>query len=541
MEHGAVTPPRYPDGEIERGVKEVLDRHQVMAEEEYFPLVTARAKRKELGAFKRKLQALGYSEDAVARTLGIEGPYAMTRIGRELWPRYIIPGSEPLSVLIRLFLLSLPEPESLVREMIGQADLDLLRDLRLLSTDQPGHVRSPIAVYPVGPLFVATDWWREPRGGPETNSNRVMPLGRDSYGLARLIASSRGDAALDLCTGSGIGSLKAAMLFDRVMGVDINPRAVNFARFNALLNDLDNCSFEQGDLYGPIGDLRFDMITANPPFVPVPGDTELLYRDGGPGGEDVLREIVLGSSAHLKGHGTALIVTDLVGHRGTSYEQKLRGWLGTGSGFTAAVLRRPAETIYQYARNHLSHTAPFGISRAMFEWIDHYLAEGIEEVAGGYIVIRRSTEPATVITTVPIERAISRDVRSGFLEELLQRVEAASSHSVSNLRFTPRFQAGNTRLLPEGAAFSEVVLPYLVVSGIQAASRSDGNISLGTLLAAFREAGYTVGPRRSDELEHILNQLYVSGYLDALPAPPGEDPVGHVREREAAMKLWWSR
>jgi hypothetical protein len=519
----------------------VLDRHEVLAEEEFFPLVSARVKRHELAAFRNRLRALGYSEDAITRTLGIEGPYALTRMGRELWPRYVIPGNEPLSVLIRLFLLCLSEPEPLVREVLGEDDLELLRDLRLLSTDGPGHFRSPIALYPVGPLLVATDWWREPKGGPQTSLNRVMPLGRDSYGLARLIGSFSGDSALDLCTGSGVGALKAALAFDRVVGVDVNPRAINFARFNALLNDMDNCSFEQGDLYGPVGDRHFDTITANPPFVPVPGSTELLYRDGGASGEDVLREIVAGCSGHLKEQGVSLIVTDLVEHRGTSYEEKLTRWLGTNSGFTAAVLKRPAETIYQYASGHLSHTDPFGISPSMFEWIDHYQAEGIEEVARGYIAIRRSDQPETRIMTVPIDRAIGRDVGAGLVGELLHRVEAASSHPVSELRFSPRFHPGSVQLIPEGADLTQVRLPYLVVSGLQAAAQPDGTISLGALLAAFREAGHEVGPRRREDLEHILRDLYVSGYLDFVQAEPGEDPAARVRAHDAAMKMWWSR
>jgi hypothetical protein len=518
----------------------VLDGHEVFAEQEFFPLAAARAKRHELAAFRSKLRALGYSEHAISGTLGIEGAYALTRLGRELWPRYVIPGNEPLSVLIRLFLLCLSEPEPLVRDVLGADDLELLRDLRLLSTDGPGRLRSPIGLYPVGPLLVATDWWREPEGGPNTSLNRVMPLGRDSYGLARLISSSAGDAAVDLCTGSGVGALNAAMRFDRVLGVDVNPRAINFARFNALLNAIDNCSFEQGDLYGPVEDLRFDTITANPPFVPVPGSTELLYRDGGPSGEDVLREIVAGCSGHLKEHGVCLIVTDLVEHRGTSYEEKLRRWLGTDSGFIAAVLKRPAATIYQYANAHLSHTAPFGMSPAMFEWIDHYLAEGIEEVAQGYIAIRRNEQPGTRIMTVPIERAIGRDVGAGLIEELLQRVEAISSHPVSELRFASRFHPGNVQLIPEGADLTQVTLPYVVVSALQGAARQDGTISLGALLSAFRDAGHEVGPRRREDLEHMLRQLYVSGYLDSRPAVTGEDPAARAGAHEAAMKMWWS-
>jgi Methyltransferase small domain len=519
----------------------VVDRHTVLAEEEFFALAAARAKRHELAAFRSDLLVLGYAEDAVTRTLGIEGPHALTRTGRELWPRYIIPGDEPLSVLIRLFLLCLPEPEQVVRRVLGKDHLSLLRDLRLLSDDGAGQLRSPIGLYPVGSLLVATDWWREPKGGPDASSDRVMPLGRDSYGLARWTASASGVTAVDLCTGSGVGALTAAMRFDRVVGVDINPRAVNFARFNALLNGLGNCSFELGDLYGPVEDLRFDLITANPPFVPAPGSPGLLYRDGGPSGEDVLRQIVGGYSAHLKEHGVGFVVTDLVEHRGTRYEEKLTRWLGTDAGFSATVLKRPAETIFQYASSHLLHTAPSGVSPTMFEWIDHYRAEGIEEIARGYIAVGRSDRPGTRIITVPIERAIEREARNGLIEELLQRVEEVSFQRVTELRFSPRFQLGNVQLLPEGGDLTRRTLPYLVVSAMEIAARRDGAISLDALLAAFREAGFEVGSQRREDLERIVRQLYVSGSLDVVPAEPGVEPPPPAREHEAAMKMWWSR
>lgn len=76
--------------------------------------------------------------------------------------------------------------------------------------------------------------------------------------------------------------------------------------------------------------------------------------------------------------------------------------------------------------------------------------------------------------------------------------------------------------------------------GLRAAARPDGTISLGALLAAFREAGHEVGPRRREDLELILRQLYVSGYLDSADES-GEAPAAPVGEHEAAMKMWWSR
>jgi hypothetical protein len=192
------------------------------------------------------------------------------------------------------------------------------------------------------------------------------------------------------------------------------------------------------------------------------------------------------------------------------------------------------------AEEEFSHTAAFGISPAMFKWIDHYPGEGIDEVARGYIAIRRSDRLGTRIMTVPIERAIRRDIGAGVVKELLQRVEAASSHPLSELRFSPRFHPGNVQQLLEGADPTQATLSYLVVNGLLAAARPDGTISLGALLAAFREAGHEVGPRRREDLERILRQLYVSGYLDSADES-GEAPAAPVGEHETAMKMWWSR
>jgi hypothetical protein len=85
---------------------------------------------------------------------------------------------------------------------------------------------------------------------------------------------------------------------------------------------------------------------------------------------------------------------------------------------------------------------------------------------------------------------------------------------------------------PRGRRSDPGTLPYLVVSGLRAAARPDGTISLGALLAAFREAGHEVGPRRREDLEHILRQLYVFGYLDSADES-GEAPCAPV----GSMKL----
>jgi HemK-related putative methylase len=76
-----------------------------------------------------------------------------------------------------------------------------------------------------------------------------------------------GASVLDMGTGSGVGAVFAARRARRVLGVDINPRAVRTARINALIHGVeDRVDVRQGDLFDPVGAERFDRILFNPPF-----------------------------------------------------------------------------------------------------------------------------------------------------------------------------------------------------------------------------------------------------------------------------------
>jgi HemK-related putative methylase len=76
-----------------------------------------------------------------------------------------------------------------------------------------------------------------------------------------------GSSVLDMGTGSGIGAVFAAAWAGKVPAVDLNPEAVRCARINALLNRVeDRVDVVQGDLFGPVGDERFDVVLFNPPY-----------------------------------------------------------------------------------------------------------------------------------------------------------------------------------------------------------------------------------------------------------------------------------
>jgi release factor glutamine methyltransferase len=118
--------------------------------------------------------------------------------------------------------------------------------------------------------------------------------------------------ALDLCTGSGILAVTAAMRGAReTWAVDVSRRAVLTTRINARLNGV-KVHAVRGDLYDAVGARRFDAIVSNPPYVPADSDelpTRGLERawDAGRDGRLVLDRIIAGAPDRLRPGGFLLL------------------------------------------------------------------------------------------------------------------------------------------------------------------------------------------------------------------------------------------
>jgi HemK-related putative methylase len=115
-----------------------------------------------------------------------------------------------------------------------------------------------------------------------------------------------GSSVLDMGTGSGVGAVFAARRAARVLGVDVNPEAVRSARINALLHRVhDRVEVREGDLFGPVGGERFDVVIFNPPyFCGRPRDLfdRALYADG------ILERFAAGLRDHLAPGGQCLLL-----------------------------------------------------------------------------------------------------------------------------------------------------------------------------------------------------------------------------------------
>ena len=255
-----------------------------------------------------------------------------------------------LSCLVALFLLSLVVPRAWIVEQFGEANCTLLQDFGWIHpcSANPSLMIPYVNVFPLDfdnndnkserlSLYLVTDL--HPRVlstttvGESLNQtgNAVMYIGPDSLALVQHFApytylmdkmdttvqtQSSGSSSpaamqgLDFGTGCGVQALSALMHWKiasknkslysdthtkelKMTAIDINPRALRFTRFNAILNGLEEyLTVVQADLVS--GNLLvdessnenleqylqvkspYDLILANPPFLPVPSDNRTV-------------------------------------------------------------------------------------------------------------------------------------------------------------------------------------------------------------------------------------------------------------------------
>ncbi|WP_410673992.1 methyltransferase [Amycolatopsis sp. cmx-4-68] len=124
------------------------------------------------------------------------------------------------------------------------------------------------------------------------------------------LAIPAGARALDLCTGTGAQAVTLARRgAETVLALDLSRRALASVRLNALTQRL-RIRPRRGDLTTALGEGPFDVVVANPPYVPAPAPTVRSTRgwDAGPDGRAVLDPLCEAASTLLRPGGTMLIV-----------------------------------------------------------------------------------------------------------------------------------------------------------------------------------------------------------------------------------------
>lgn len=343
------------------------------------------------GALRATLTRAGYSETRVCELLGIG---ALQQLEPTLLHYYdqFLPQQSHLADLIRLFLLRAGFLPERLKILFGSRLFDSLIKLGVVHRRRDDWA-SAVSLYCADALFIATDHHDVWQGDHRRDEQPVMGIGSNRLGLVYTAPRYPVGRALDLCTGAGIQALVASRYANEVVGVDDNPRAIRFARFNASLNGIDNARFVVGDLYTPLASTKFDIISANPLSVASHRRSRWL-RDGGAGGEELLSRIVSEAGHYLTEGGKLHIVADIV--NAEDYQKKLDEWWSGGPADKLVLQTADQNQIkFAVAPTHAATGHGLGAYNAELEqWVASFRQAKLESIRLGYIYIHR-LPPAT--------------------------------------------------------------------------------------------------------------------------------------------------
>lgn len=329
-----------------------------------------------------RLHQLGYTDLSASQTMDTEH---ISRRDMRKWPAHLRGchrSNDPLSILTAFFLVEdWVERQTLV-DILGEPLVKLMHNLRWLRKDG-SKLNFAHFLFPNNGRYILTDGSVH----EEVSLNQVYYLGSDSYLLSWLTPRRRVQYTLDHCTGSGIHALLASFHAQASFGLDINPRALNFSRFNAKFNQANNVLYLRSDCYEnvvpeklglPEGS-RFDLITANPPFVPTP-DTMALCRGGGITGEEVTEKIVAGLPTYLSDQGLFSMITNVPIFKDSTFFERCEKWLGSKN-YAMICLNCHYWSLADYAISHLRSARSDGSAAEIGRWIDAYSAAGLVSVS----------------------------------------------------------------------------------------------------------------------------------------------------------------
>ncbi|MEO8368814.1 MAG: methyltransferase [Candidatus Solibacter sp.] len=286
----------------------------------------------EFAAVRGLLAECGFTQERIFERLGISGPneYKPVWLGGTSRPA----ATDALDALILLLMDGDFVPGETLERLLPAGGIAHLEALQLIGQDpqNPGTWFGGCTLFPTRGLLLASDRASSPDGAsPAASTDMVYPPAIDGTVLfMSTLPETPCDAMMDLGTGSGIAALHGARYARHVWGTDIAPRSVKFAEFNRRLNGIENVTLLAGDMYAPVDGLTFDRIVTHPPCVPA-RKTEMIFRDGGEDGEQILRRCIEDAHRYLRPGGRLYTIATAADCEGEAFEDRVRLWLGTAA------------------------------------------------------------------------------------------------------------------------------------------------------------------------------------------------------------------
>ena len=345
------------------------------------------------------LRRENYSAEGINEVFGADGGFVRDPGNIPLYLRRL--DASARSTLLKLFLLDVQVPSVEAERALAPLSLERAVDAGVLRLEAD-HAAGTVNIVPSEELLLASDPY-EGEGAPRTD--HVLGVSISSRVLAAITVRRQVGCALDIGTGGGTHALAAAAHAERVVGADVNPRALRFAEFNAALNRISNVDFREGSVFDPVEGERFDLIVSNPPYVVSP-DADYVYRDSGLPGDSFSEGLIRRAPEFLTEGGLAHVLVEWVHGADEPWGAPPRRWV-EGSGCDALIIHYMSSDTLAYAGawNAELRRDPIAYGSAIDRWLDYDRRLGIERIGWGAIVLRRRKGPNWIRTISPnVER-----------------------------------------------------------------------------------------------------------------------------------------
>jgi methylase of polypeptide subunit release factors len=331
------------------------------------------------------LAQIGYTGEAIRGVLG-EDAY-QSRTSEIAVHLRRLQARTPLETAIKLFFLGCAVPDADVEQALSPLGVAALQDLGLVHRN--GEVVARVRLVPHAELLLAGSRYAndEADGTPH---DYVATVTAPSAILATLTVRRPVRTTLDVGTGSGVQALWAARHSDHVVAIDVNPRALNIAAFNAQLNGVHNIEFRLGSMFEPVGDEHYDLILSNAPYVVSP-DSRYAYRDGGLESDAFCERLVRGAIDHLEEGGFAQLLVSWL-RVGDDWAERPRTWVA-GSECDCWLLlgaeRDPVTHAALWNEELKGDAAAFGDT--LDRWVAYLHGLDADAVLEGALLLQRNT------------------------------------------------------------------------------------------------------------------------------------------------------